>query len=59
MLDIWYLDIPNLEEFIEAAAHGRETDCIEIFKSPSEGLGFSVIGLRSTKRGDLGIFVQV
>ena len=49
----------DLEEFIENAAQGRETDCIEIFKSQTEGLGFSVVGLRSEHRGDLGIFVQV
>nr|CAB3263926.1 multiple PDZ domain protein [Phallusia mammillata] len=48
----------DLDEFIENAAQGRETEMIEIFKFPSEGLGFSVVGLRSEHRGDLGIFVQ-
>jgi len=52
-----YLDVPD--DFIESAAQGRETDVIELFKSPTEGLGFSVVGLRSANRGDLGIFVQV
>uniref|UniRef100_H2YMG6 Multiple PDZ domain crumbs cell polarity complex component n=1 Tax=Ciona savignyi TaxID=51511 RepID=H2YMG6_CIOSA len=50
-----YLD---LEEFIESAAKGRETEMVEIYKSESEGLGFSVVGLKSEHRGDLGIFVQ-
>ena len=49
----------DLENFIKTAAQGRETDCIELFKSPTKGLGFSVIGLRSEHRGDLGIFIQV
>ncbi|XP_078485360.1 multiple PDZ domain protein [Ciona intestinalis] len=48
----------DLEEFIESAAQGRETEMIEIFKSENEGLGFSVVGLKSEHRGDLGIFVQ-
>uniref|UniRef100_H2XN51 PDZ domain-containing protein n=1 Tax=Ciona intestinalis TaxID=7719 RepID=H2XN51_CIOIN len=48
----------NLEEFIKSAAQGRETEMIEIFKSENEGLGFSVVGLKSEHRGDLGIFVQ-
>uniref|UniRef100_H2YMG8 Multiple PDZ domain crumbs cell polarity complex component n=1 Tax=Ciona savignyi TaxID=51511 RepID=H2YMG8_CIOSA len=47
-----------LEEFIESAAKGRETEMVEIYKSESEGLGFSVVGLKSEHRGDLGIFVQ-
>nr|XP_018667522.1 multiple PDZ domain protein isoform X2 [Ciona intestinalis] len=48
----------DLEEFIKSAAQGRETEMIEIFKSENEGLGFSVVGLKSEHRGDLGIFVQ-
>jgi len=49
----------DLDQFIEATAQGRETELVELFKFPSEGLGFSVVGLRSEHRGDLGIFVQV
>nr|XP_039268480.1 multiple PDZ domain protein-like [Styela clava] len=48
----------NVAEFLDQAAQGRETELIELVKSENEGLGFSVVGLRSEHRGDLGIFVQ-
>ncbi|XP_065834941.1 multiple PDZ domain protein-like isoform X2 [Oscarella lobularis] len=31
---------------------------VELFKNPGEGLGFSVVGLKSESRGELGIFVR-
>lgn len=48
----------HIDEFIKQAAQGRETEAISLIKSANEGLGFSVVGLRSEHRGDLGIFVQ-
>ncbi|CAK8685544.1 unnamed protein product [Clavelina lepadiformis] len=48
----------DLTEFILKAAQGRETEVIELFKAQNQGLGFSVVGLRSEHRGDLGIFIQ-
>lgn len=48
----------TIEQFVEHAAQNRETEEIELFKAEKEGLGFSVVGLRSENRGDLGIFVQ-
>lgn len=47
-----------IEGFVDEAAQGRETELIKLTKSENEGLGFSVVGLRSEHRGDLGIFVQ-
>uniref|UniRef100_A0A8D2FKJ7 Multiple PDZ domain protein n=1 Tax=Theropithecus gelada TaxID=9565 RepID=A0A8D2FKJ7_THEGE len=37
---------------------GRHVEVFELLKPPSGGLGFSVVGLRSENRGELGIFVQ-
>lgn len=48
----------HIDEFVKQAAQGRETEAISLIKSENEGLGFSVVGLRSEHRGDLGIFVQ-
>ena len=44
---------------MQATASGRLIEEIDLFKYPNESLGFSVVGLRSEHRGDLGIFVQV
>ena len=41
-----------------SAAQGREIITIQLRKPPVGGLGFSVIGLQSETRGELGIFVQ-
>ena len=43
---------------LETAAEGREIDTIKLVKPEQGGLGFSVIGLKSENRGELGIFVQ-
>ncbi|XP_006864570.1 PREDICTED: multiple PDZ domain protein [Chrysochloris asiatica] len=37
---------------------GRHVEVFELLKPLSGGLGFSVVGLRSENRGELGIFVQ-
>ncbi|XP_030422604.1 multiple PDZ domain protein isoform X15 [Gopherus evgoodei] len=37
---------------------GRLIETLELVKPPSGGLGFSVVGLKSENRGELGIFVQ-
>ncbi|KAH0516896.1 Multiple PDZ domain protein [Microtus ochrogaster] len=37
---------------------GRHVEIFELLKPPCGGLGFSVVGLRSENRGELGIFVQ-
>ncbi|XP_039211167.1 multiple PDZ domain protein isoform X3 [Crotalus tigris] len=52
---------PASDEFellIRNMAQGRPVEMIELVKSPSGGLGFSVVGLKSEYRGELGIFVQ-
>uniref|UniRef100_A0A8C4XA42 Multiple PDZ domain protein n=1 Tax=Erpetoichthys calabaricus TaxID=27687 RepID=A0A8C4XA42_ERPCA len=52
---------PSLDEFdglIKSMAQGRHVEFIELVKPSSGGLGFSVVGLRSENRGELGIFVQ-
>ncbi|XP_064796587.1 multiple PDZ domain protein-like isoform X4 [Oncorhynchus masou masou] len=52
---------PSPEEFehiIRSMAQGRYVTHMELVKPLSGGLGFSVVGLRSENRGELGIFVQ-
>ena len=49
------------EEFqrsIEALSQGREVETVHIQKPEQAGLGFSVVGLKSENRGELGIFIQ-
>uniref|UniRef100_A0A7M5XCZ7 Multiple PDZ domain protein n=1 Tax=Clytia hemisphaerica TaxID=252671 RepID=A0A7M5XCZ7_9CNID len=49
------------QEFLNgmmSASQGREIITIQLRKPPVGGLGFSVIGLQSETRGELGIFVQ-
>ena len=45
--------------FVEKIANGRETEHITLEKTADSSLGFSVVGLESDNRGELGIFVQV
>ncbi|KAH6941746.1 hypothetical protein HPB50_023135 [Hyalomma asiaticum] len=50
-----------LEEFERAivrGAAGRQILRVELARPPGASLGFSVVGLRSPSRGELGIFVQ-
>ncbi|XP_055207010.1 multiple PDZ domain protein isoform X8 [Gorilla gorilla gorilla] len=60
-------DIPHIngkpacdefDQLIKNMAQGRHVEVFELLKPPSGGLGFSVVGLRSENRGELGIFVQ-
>ncbi|KAI8509777.1 hypothetical protein Bbelb_122050 [Branchiostoma belcheri] len=51
-------DQPRNPCFCWAAAQGREVENIKLYKPETGGLGFSVVGLRSENRGELGIFVQ-
>lgn len=49
------------EEFqkgIETLAQGREIETVKLMKPEQGGLGFSVVGLKSENRGELGIFIQ-
>lgn len=50
-----------LEEFeraVSRGAAGRQVLRVELARPPGASLGFSVVGLRSPSRGELGIFVQ-
>ncbi|XP_068091038.1 multiple PDZ domain protein isoform X3 [Hyperolius riggenbachi] len=52
---------PGYEEFdhvIKQMAQGRQIEVLDMVKPTSGGLGFSVVGLKSENRGELGIFVQ-
>ena len=42
----------------EEAAQGRDVKYIDLFKPERSSLGFSVVGLRSVHKGELGIYVQ-
>lgn len=44
--------------FFYFSEQGRHIEVFELNKPPCGGLGFSVVGLRSDNRGELGIFVQ-
>ncbi|KAL2079011.1 hypothetical protein ACEWY4_024755 [Coilia grayii] len=48
----------EFERIIRSMAQGRYVSAMELVKPSSGGLGFSVVGLRSENRGELGIFVQ-
>ncbi|XP_078532020.1 multiple PDZ domain protein isoform X3 [Lissotriton helveticus] len=48
----------EFEEIIKKMSQGRHVETVELVKPPSGGLGFSVVGLKSENRGELGIFVQ-
>ncbi|XP_043370259.1 multiple PDZ domain protein isoform X9 [Dermochelys coriacea] len=48
----------ELEQLIRNMSQGRLVETLELIKPPSGGLGFSVVGLKSENRGELGIFVQ-
>lgn len=43
---------------LELSAEGREIDTLELVKPEQGGLGFSVVGLKSENKVELGIFVQ-
>ncbi|XP_064902195.1 multiple PDZ domain protein isoform X29 [Columba livia] len=48
----------DFEQLIRNMSQGRHVETIELIKPVSGGLGFSVVGLKSENRGELGIFVQ-
>ncbi|KAJ7335472.1 hypothetical protein JRQ81_013413 [Phrynocephalus forsythii] len=48
----------EFELLIRNMAQGRLVETIDLVKPISGGLGFSVVGLKSEYRGELGIFVQ-
>uniref|UniRef100_A0A663N3E4 Multiple PDZ domain protein n=1 Tax=Athene cunicularia TaxID=194338 RepID=A0A663N3E4_ATHCN len=51
--------ILNLQTSVQQLRdQGRLVETIELIKPLSGGLGFSVVGLKSENRGELGIFVQ-
>nr|XP_014349871.1 PREDICTED: multiple PDZ domain protein isoform X4 [Latimeria chalumnae] len=48
----------ELQQIVKKMAEGRDVEYVELVKPSSGGLGFSVVGLKSENRGELGIFVQ-
>ncbi|KAL0970305.1 hypothetical protein UPYG_G00240130 [Umbra pygmaea] len=48
----------DFDHIIRSMAQGRYVTYVELVKPVSGGLGFSVVGLRSENRGELGVFVQ-
>ncbi|XP_077028474.1 multiple PDZ domain protein isoform X13 [Agelaius phoeniceus] len=48
----------DFEQLIRNMSQGRLVEIIDLIKPLSGGLGFSVVGLKSENRGELGIFVQ-
>ncbi|XP_067937557.1 multiple PDZ domain protein-like isoform X2 [Watersipora subatra] len=48
----------GLRSAITSLAQGRKVETIQLYKAENTSLGFSVVGLRSEHRGELGIFVQ-
>ncbi|XP_047445915.1 multiple PDZ domain protein isoform X3 [Mugil cephalus] len=48
----------EFEHIIHSMAQGRYVTHVELQKPASGGLGFSVVGLKSENRGELGIFIQ-
>ncbi|NXM61672.1 MPDZ protein, partial [Illadopsis cleaveri] len=48
----------DFEQLIRNMSQGRLIETIDLIKPLSGGLGFSVVGLKSENRGELGIFVQ-
>uniref|UniRef100_A0A8C9ZL53 Multiple PDZ domain crumbs cell polarity complex component n=1 Tax=Sander lucioperca TaxID=283035 RepID=A0A8C9ZL53_SANLU len=48
----------EFELLIHTMAQGRYVTHVDLQKPESGGLGFSVVGLKSENRGELGIFIQ-
>ncbi|XP_075065785.1 multiple PDZ domain protein [Mixophyes fleayi] len=48
----------DFDQIIKQMAQGRQIETLDMVKPSSGGLGFSVVGLKSENRGELGIFVQ-
>ncbi|OAD58092.1 Patj like protein [Eufriesea mexicana] len=50
--------VKEFKKVIEAAARGRQIFTVQLYKPEGTSLGFSVVGLRSKDKGELGIFLQ-
>ncbi|XP_057711139.1 multiple PDZ domain protein [Corythoichthys intestinalis] len=48
----------QLDQILQTMAQGRYVAHVDLQKPASGGLGFSVVGLKSENRGELGIFIQ-
>ncbi|XP_031706571.1 multiple PDZ domain protein isoform X1 [Anarrhichthys ocellatus] len=48
----------EFEQLVNTMAQGRCVTQVDLQKPESGGLGFSVVGLKSENRGELGIFIQ-
>ncbi|XP_077962419.1 multiple PDZ domain protein isoform X30 [Gasterosteus aculeatus] len=48
----------DFEHLVNSMAQGRCVTHVDLQKPVSGGLGFSVVGLKSENRGELGIFIQ-
>ena len=48
----------NFRQKVEAASQGRQLKYIRLHKPEGTSLGFSVVGLKSENKGELGIYVQ-
>ncbi|XP_046745237.1 uncharacterized protein LOC124410699 isoform X2 [Diprion similis] len=48
----------EFQKVIEAASKGRQIYTVQLYKPEGTSLGFSVVGLRSKDKGELGIFLQ-
>ncbi|XP_063756952.1 multiple PDZ domain protein isoform X2 [Eleginops maclovinus] len=48
----------EFEHLVHSMAQGRYLTHVDLQKPESGGLGFSVVGLKSENRGELGIFIQ-
>ncbi|XP_012284619.1 patj homolog isoform X2 [Orussus abietinus] len=48
----------EFQKVIKAASKGRHVYTVQLFKPEGTSLGFSVVGLRSKDKGELGIFLQ-
>ena len=49
---------PQLKDIVDDAAQGRPVTLITLYKPDGKSLGFSVVGLKSEHKGELGIYVQ-
>ena len=49
---------PLFHQVVMGAAQGREVKYINLYKPDGSSLGFSVVGLKSEHKGELGIYVQ-
>ncbi|XP_040273093.1 multiple PDZ domain protein isoform X7 [Bufo bufo] len=48
----------DFDQIVKRMAQSRQMETLDLDKPASDSLGFSVVGLKSENRGELGIFVQ-